>query len=92
MRDDAVSIAMPAAMRFFSQHKRGLTSLLILSMPTLLFFPQLVSFFLPYVVCITGSGQPFFTTNFLILAESKLDFLQFLGSDAAVSVLSTHRC
>lgn len=106
MKDDAVNIEMPVATQIFSPfliqaYKHGLPSLLILfispppsSWPmSLLFFLQLDGSFLPSVALIIGNGHLFFPTNFLMLAESKLDLLQAWGSNAGGSVhISAHTC
>lgn len=106
MKDDAVNIEMPVATQIFflfliQAYKHGLPSLLILSTPSppscwptsLLFFLQLDGSFLPSVALIIGNGHLFFPTNFLLLAESKLDLLQAWGSKAGGSVhISAHTC
>lgn len=51
----------------------------------LLFFLQPDGTFLPPIVLIIANGHLLFPSNFLILAESKLDFLQVWGSDAGGS-------
>lgn len=106
MKYDAVNIEMPVATQIsfpssIQVYKHGLPSLLILSIPSppsswpvsLLFFLQLDGSFLPSVALIIGNGYLFFPTNFLMLAESKLDLLQAWGRDAGGSVhISAHTC
>jgi len=105
LKDDAVNIAVPVATRIFLtrfnvglQARPSLTADFVCPTAasqlanTASLLPPADDSFLPPVVLLSGSGHLFPPTDFLMLAEIKLDLLQVWGSGAGGSVLSTHRC